>query len=223
MLRPVDPADTGQVPTVCVEHVYVWNNTSVIVDEVLAHRIGMVPLQIDPALVEMKESKFVLLFTANASSWLCQVPLTKLRTATPLSSVFKPPALGEKMLRRVRQMPHCCTRTPSCCPRILYGSRRASRRRFSVRTHRDQLTRTSCLRSCVQARKSIWRCMPSKASGRTTQNSALWRLRHTGSSHILSSKSRSPQSTLRSFRAAFPKASSMLIHARKLCVLTRRM
>ncbi|KII95397.1 hypothetical protein PLICRDRAFT_48360 [Plicaturopsis crispa FD-325 SS-3] len=46
----------AEVPTVCVEHVYVWNNTSVIVDEVLAHRIGMVPLQIDPALVEMKAS-----------------------------------------------------------------------------------------------------------------------------------------------------------------------
>ncbi|RDB16866.1 DNA-directed RNA polymerases I and III subunit RPAC1 [Hypsizygus marmoreus] len=46
----------AEVPTVCIEHVYVWDNTSVIVDEVLAHRIGLVPLNIDPALVMMKES-----------------------------------------------------------------------------------------------------------------------------------------------------------------------
>ncbi len=37
-----------QVPTVAFENVYVWNNTSVIHDEVLAHRLGLVPLNIDP-------------------------------------------------------------------------------------------------------------------------------------------------------------------------------
>jgi DNA-directed RNA polymerases I and III subunit RPAC1 len=47
----------GQVPTVCIEHVYVWNNTSVIVDEVFAQRIGLVPLRVDPALIEMKDGK----------------------------------------------------------------------------------------------------------------------------------------------------------------------
>ncbi|PFH49399.1 hypothetical protein AMATHDRAFT_4916 [Amanita thiersii Skay4041] len=46
----------AEVPTVCIEHVYVWNNTSVIVDEVLAQRIGLVPLNIDPSLVSMKEN-----------------------------------------------------------------------------------------------------------------------------------------------------------------------
>jgi DNA-directed RNA polymerase I and III subunit RPAC1 len=45
----------GQVPTVCIEHIYVWNNTSVMVDEVLAHRIGLVPPNVDPALVDMKD------------------------------------------------------------------------------------------------------------------------------------------------------------------------
>jgi len=34
----------------------VWNNTSVVVDEVLAQRIGLIPLNVDPALVTMKEN-----------------------------------------------------------------------------------------------------------------------------------------------------------------------
>ncbi|KAF5328835.1 hypothetical protein D9619_011685 [Psilocybe cf. subviscida] len=44
----------AEVPTVCIENVFVWNNTSVIVDEILSHRLGLVPLNIDPALVKMK-------------------------------------------------------------------------------------------------------------------------------------------------------------------------
>jgi DNA-directed RNA polymerase I and III subunit RPAC1 len=45
----------GQVPTVSIEQVYVFNNTSVMVDEVFAHRLGLVPLNVDPALVDMKD------------------------------------------------------------------------------------------------------------------------------------------------------------------------
>ncbi|KDQ33553.1 hypothetical protein PLEOSDRAFT_20801 [Pleurotus ostreatus PC15] len=39
----------AEVPTICIEHVYIWDNTSVIADEVLSHRIGLVPLNVDPA------------------------------------------------------------------------------------------------------------------------------------------------------------------------------
>ncbi|TEB37995.1 hypothetical protein FA13DRAFT_1751826 [Coprinellus micaceus] len=45
----------AEVPTVAIEHVYVWDNTSVIVDEVLAHRIGLVPLNVNPSLVETRD------------------------------------------------------------------------------------------------------------------------------------------------------------------------
>jgi len=45
----------AEVPTVCIEHVYSWNNTTVIVDEVLAHRIGLVPLNIDPSKMTMRD------------------------------------------------------------------------------------------------------------------------------------------------------------------------
>lgn len=46
----------AEVPTVAIEHIYVWNNTSVIQDEVLAHRIGLVPLNVDPSVVEWRKS-----------------------------------------------------------------------------------------------------------------------------------------------------------------------
>ncbi|GEQ72976.1 hypothetical protein JCM33374_g6665 [Metschnikowia sp. JCM 33374] len=38
----------AEVPAVAAETVYVFNNTSVIQDEVLAHRIGLIPLKVDP-------------------------------------------------------------------------------------------------------------------------------------------------------------------------------
>lgn len=38
----------SEVPSVAAETVYVFNNTSVIQDEVLAHRIGLIPLNVDP-------------------------------------------------------------------------------------------------------------------------------------------------------------------------------
>lgn len=37
----------SEVPTVALEHVYMWNNTSIIHDEVLAHRLGLIPLDLD--------------------------------------------------------------------------------------------------------------------------------------------------------------------------------
>ncbi|THH18339.1 hypothetical protein EW146_g2644 [Bondarzewia mesenterica] len=45
----------AEVPTIAVEYVYAWNNTSVMVDEVLAQRLGMIPLNVDPDLMQMKD------------------------------------------------------------------------------------------------------------------------------------------------------------------------
>ncbi|OBA24350.1 hypothetical protein METBIDRAFT_36200 [Metschnikowia bicuspidata var. bicuspidata NRRL YB-4993] len=42
----------AEVPSVAAETVYVFNNTSVIQDEVLAHRIGLIPLNVDPEMLE---------------------------------------------------------------------------------------------------------------------------------------------------------------------------
>lgn len=42
----------AEVPTMAIEHVFIVNNTSIIQDEVLAHRLGMIPLRVDPRQFE---------------------------------------------------------------------------------------------------------------------------------------------------------------------------
>jgi DNA-directed RNA polymerase I and III subunit RPAC1 len=42
----------SDVPTVAIEHVYMWNNSSIVHDEVLAHRLGLVPIAADPRLFD---------------------------------------------------------------------------------------------------------------------------------------------------------------------------
>jgi DNA-directed RNA polymerase alpha subunit len=38
----------AEVPTVAFETIYMWNNTGLIHDEVLSHRLGLIPLNVDP-------------------------------------------------------------------------------------------------------------------------------------------------------------------------------
>lgn len=44
----------SDVPTMAIEKVHIYNNTSIIQDEVLAHRLGLIPLKADPRLFEFK-------------------------------------------------------------------------------------------------------------------------------------------------------------------------
>lgn len=37
-----------------IEKVFIYNNTSIVQDEVLAHRLGLVPIKADPRLFEYK-------------------------------------------------------------------------------------------------------------------------------------------------------------------------
>lgn len=46
----------SEVPSVAPEYVYFFNNTSVIQDEVLAHRIGLTPLKVDPDMLSWVDS-----------------------------------------------------------------------------------------------------------------------------------------------------------------------
>lgn len=49
-----------QVPTMAVEKVSIFNNTSIIQDEVLAHRLGLIPIKADPRIFEYREEgKFI--------------------------------------------------------------------------------------------------------------------------------------------------------------------
>jgi len=42
----------AEIPTMAIEKVNMWQNTSIIPDENLAHRIGLVPIHADPRLFE---------------------------------------------------------------------------------------------------------------------------------------------------------------------------
>lgn len=44
----------SEVPSVAIEKVYLYQNTSVMQDEVLAHRMGLIPLKADPRLFQWK-------------------------------------------------------------------------------------------------------------------------------------------------------------------------
>lgn len=45
----------SEVPTMAIEHVNLYQNTSVIPDEVLAHRLGLIPIAVDPRAFQYRE------------------------------------------------------------------------------------------------------------------------------------------------------------------------
>ncbi|TRY85029.1 hypothetical protein DNTS_026935 [Danionella cerebrum] len=44
----------AEVPTMAIEKVFIYNNTSIVQDEILAHRLGLVPIKADPRLFEFR-------------------------------------------------------------------------------------------------------------------------------------------------------------------------
>ncbi|XP_072912284.1 DNA-directed RNA polymerases I and III subunit RPAC1 isoform X4 [Hemitrygon akajei] len=46
----------AEVPTMAVEKAFIYNNTSIVQDEVLAHRLGLIPIKADPRLFEYRST-----------------------------------------------------------------------------------------------------------------------------------------------------------------------
>ncbi|MBN3317826.1 RPAC1 protein, partial [Atractosteus spatula] len=46
----------AEVPTMAIEKVFVYNNTSIVQDEILAHRLGLIPIKADPRLFEYRNA-----------------------------------------------------------------------------------------------------------------------------------------------------------------------
>ncbi|KAG0344553.1 DNA-directed RNA polymerases I and III subunit RPAC1 [Podila humilis] len=44
----------AEVPTMAISNVFVMNNTGIVVDEILAHRLGLVPILADPTMFDFK-------------------------------------------------------------------------------------------------------------------------------------------------------------------------
>lgn len=44
----------SDVPSMAIEKVHVYNNTSIIQDEVLCHRLGLIPFKADPRQFEFR-------------------------------------------------------------------------------------------------------------------------------------------------------------------------
>eukprot|EP00123_Amoebidium_parasiticum_P010985 comp20445_c0_seq1/m.25996 comp20445_c0_seq1/g.25996 ORF comp20445_c0_seq1/g.25996 comp20445_c0_seq1/m.25996 type:complete len:354 (-) comp20445_c0_seq1:437-1498(-) len=83
----------SEVPTMAIEHVYLMNNTSIMQDEVLAHRLGLIPINADPALFEYKEGGDDQFTDANTIAFKLNVKCSQTakkakgdKTATPTPS-----------------------------------------------------------------------------------------------------------------------------------------
>jgi DNA-directed RNA polymerases I and III subunit RPAC1 len=59
----------AEVPTMAIETVYVFQNTSVIQDEVLSHRLGLIPIKADPAKFGWQNSKILRKSRLTWFSW----------------------------------------------------------------------------------------------------------------------------------------------------------
>lgn len=57
----------SDVPSMAIEKVFIYNNTSIIQDEILSHRLGLIPLKADSRLFKLKDSCIAAEETATKS------------------------------------------------------------------------------------------------------------------------------------------------------------
>jgi len=58
-----------QVPTMAIEKVFIYDNTSIVQDEVLAHRLGLIPIKADPDEFDFKQCIYIILSFKQSISY----------------------------------------------------------------------------------------------------------------------------------------------------------
>jgi len=72
----------AEVPTMAIEKVGIRYNTSVIPDDVLAHRLGLIPIKADPRLFEYKQDGVVKKSADDTLEFTLKIKCTKNENAT---------------------------------------------------------------------------------------------------------------------------------------------
>ena len=78
----------AEIPTMAIEKVELWQNTSIIPDENLAHRLGLIPLAVDPRLFEFKTSANKPYDATNSLRFKLHVTCTRKYPGTPLPQIL---------------------------------------------------------------------------------------------------------------------------------------
>ena len=73
----------AEIPTMAIEKVEMWQNTSIIPDENLAHRLGLIPLAVNPRLFEYKASQNKAYDATNSLRFRLHVACTKKNPGGP--------------------------------------------------------------------------------------------------------------------------------------------
>jgi DNA-directed RNA polymerases I and III subunit RPAC1 len=80
----------SEVPTVAIETVFVHDNSSVMPDEMLAHRLGLVPLAVDPRALEMRNGRDGPVTQKNTLKFRLRASCTRNASTAPKDN-FAPP------------------------------------------------------------------------------------------------------------------------------------
>ena len=78
----------AEIPTIAIEKVELWQNTSIIPDENLAHRLGLIPLAVDPRLFEFKTNPSKPYDETNSLRFKLHVICSRKHPGTPLPQIL---------------------------------------------------------------------------------------------------------------------------------------
>lgn len=83
----------AEVPTIAIETVFVHDNSSIMPDEMLAHRMGLVPLKVDPRRLEMRQSKDSEASSKDTLKFRLRAQCTRNASTAPKDSIAPPDKL----------------------------------------------------------------------------------------------------------------------------------